>query len=88
MTETIERTALVVGASRALGLELATELLRRDWQVIATTRGRDLPDLAEQFGDRLTIEHLDITEPGEIVTLHERLDGTALEPALRQRRHH
>ena len=37
------RTALVVGASRGLGLGLAAELARRGWQVIATMRTADVP---------------------------------------------
>ena len=32
-------TALVIGASRGLGLALADEYLKRGWQVIATVRG-------------------------------------------------
>ncbi len=32
------RTALVVGASRGLGLGLAAELQRRGWSVVATVR--------------------------------------------------
>lgn len=32
-------TALVVGASRALGLGLATEFAHRGWKVIGTVRG-------------------------------------------------
>jgi NAD(P)-dependent dehydrogenase (short-subunit alcohol dehydrogenase family) len=41
-----KRTALVVGASRGLGLGLATELARRGWQVIATVRSAVPADLA------------------------------------------
>jgi NAD(P)-dependent dehydrogenase (short-subunit alcohol dehydrogenase family) len=37
------KTALVVGASRGLGLGLATELARRGWQVIATVRSPEVP---------------------------------------------
>jgi NAD(P)-dependent dehydrogenase (short-subunit alcohol dehydrogenase family) len=33
------RTALIVGASRAIGLALAAEFLKRGWDVIATVRG-------------------------------------------------
>ena len=32
-------TALVIGASRGLGLALAEEYLKRGWHVIATVRG-------------------------------------------------
>lgn len=47
--------ALVVGASRTLGLGIATELARRDWDVIGTVRGErrtGLHDLAEASGGR------------------------------------
>jgi len=37
------RTALIVGASRGLGLGLAVELARRGWQVIATVRTAEVP---------------------------------------------
>ncbi|KKM55189.1 SDR family oxidoreductase [Yersinia pestis] len=36
---TAKRTALVIGASRGLGLGLVDELSRRGWSVTATTRG-------------------------------------------------
>ncbi len=37
------RTALIVGASRGLGLGLSVELARRGWQVIATVRTAEVP---------------------------------------------
>jgi NAD(P)-dependent dehydrogenase (short-subunit alcohol dehydrogenase family) len=37
------KKALIVGASRGLGLGLAAELARRGWQVIATVRTPDVP---------------------------------------------
>ena len=33
-------TALIVGASRGLGLALAEEYLKRGWRVVATVRGK------------------------------------------------
>jgi NAD(P)-dependent dehydrogenase (short-subunit alcohol dehydrogenase family) len=72
------KTALVVGASRSIGLALAGELAHRDWDVIATVRGHEsdaLQHLAEQTGRRVTVEHLDITAPDQIAALHERLAG-------------
>jgi len=33
------QTALIVGASRGLGLGLAKEYLKRCWRVVATVRG-------------------------------------------------
>jgi NAD(P)-dependent dehydrogenase (short-subunit alcohol dehydrogenase family) len=37
------RTALIIGASRGLGLGLAVELAHRGWQVIATARTAEVP---------------------------------------------
>ncbi|WP_329485613.1 SDR family NAD(P)-dependent oxidoreductase [Kitasatospora sp. NBC_01246] len=75
------RRALVVGASRGLGLVLADELARRDWQVIATTR-RDsagLRAIADARNGRLRIESLEMTSPRELSALRERLDGRRLD---------
>jgi NAD(P)-dependent dehydrogenase (short-subunit alcohol dehydrogenase family) len=82
MTDTGRHTALIIGASRALGLALAAELLGRDWNVIATVRGTErtrLHDLADTVGDRLTIESLDMTVPDEIAALRDRLAGRSLD---------
>lgn len=52
MTDT-RKTALIVGASRTLGLALAAAYLRRGWDVIGTVRGSrhtGLHDLAEASG--------------------------------------
>jgi NAD(P)-dependent dehydrogenase (short-subunit alcohol dehydrogenase family) len=76
------KTALVVGASRAIGLALAGELLHRGWDVIATVRSHqpeELAQLAKETGRRLTVEHLDITKPDQVSALRDRLDGTTLD---------
>ncbi|MCS0635948.1 SDR family oxidoreductase [Streptomyces sp. LP05-1] len=81
MTDTRE-TALVVGASRTLGLGIAAEYLRRDWDVIGTVRGSrrtGLHDLAETSGGRLTVESLEMTEPEQISALRDRLAGRTLD---------
>ncbi|MHA7960311.1 SDR family NAD(P)-dependent oxidoreductase [Streptomyces sp. L500] len=76
------RTALVVGASRTLGLGLAAELLRRDWDVVGTVRGgrrTGLHDLAEASGGRLTVESLEMTEPEQVSALRDRLARRTLD---------
>lgn len=64
------RAALIVGASRGLGLAIVEELASRDWQVIGTVRERaaatPLHDLAARPDGRITVEHLDITEPEQL----------------------
>ncbi|WP_226360347.1 SDR family oxidoreductase [Pseudonocardia sp. ICBG1142] len=70
-----DRTALVVGASRSLGLALAGEFADRGWDVVATVRGdtsEGLAELAARTG-RVTVERLDITDTAGIAALRERL---------------
>ncbi len=75
-------TALVVGASRGLGLAVVEELSRRGWQVIGTVRDTHvrtpLHDAAEHADGRITAEQLDVTDPDQLVPLHERLAGREL----------
>jgi NAD(P)-dependent dehydrogenase (short-subunit alcohol dehydrogenase family) len=82
LTGSSRGTALVVGASRTLGLALAAELLRRGWDVIGTVRGErrtELHDLAESSAGRLVVESLDMTEPDQISALRDRLAGRTLD---------
>jgi NAD(P)-dependent dehydrogenase (short-subunit alcohol dehydrogenase family) len=75
-------TALIIGASRGLGLAMAKAYLERGWQVIATVRGKArtaLHDLAEQAEGRLEIETLDVTAPDQLAALRARLDGRTLD---------
>ena len=74
-------TILVVGASRGLGLAIASEFLKRDWNVIGTVRsGRTgLNDLAAAHPGRVEIETLDINEPDEVAGLRQRLSGRRLD---------
>ncbi|MEU6332418.1 SDR family oxidoreductase [Streptomyces sp. NPDC047049] len=81
MTHT-RKTALVIGASRTLGLGLAAAYLRRGWDVIGTVRGSrrtGLHELAETSGGRLTVESLEMTEPEQISALRDRLAGRILD---------
>lgn len=80
--QTGSRTALVVGASRTIGLGLAAELVRRGWTVIATARDAhpaELLQLAARSGGRLTVERLDITDREQTAGLRGRLAGTVLD---------
>ena len=69
-------SVLLIGASRGLGHAMAVEFLRRGWHVTGTVRGPDrtpLHDVVEEYGDRLTIESLDVVEVDQIQALHDRL---------------
>jgi NAD(P)-dependent dehydrogenase (short-subunit alcohol dehydrogenase family) len=74
-------TALVVGASRGLGLALVQEWLERGWRVIATARGRSDPleALANRFPGSLAIETVDINDAGTVRALRERLSGRCVD---------
>jgi NAD(P)-dependent dehydrogenase (short-subunit alcohol dehydrogenase family) len=77
---TDDRWALVVGASRGLGLGLAAELQRRGWNVVGTVRDaageRRLQKLTGKPGGEIRVEHLDINNDAQIAALRQRLDGT------------
>jgi len=76
------RTALILGASRGLGLALVEEYLRRDWHVVATVRGETpaaLSSLAAASAGRLRVEHADIARGSDIDALRRTLDGTAFD---------
>jgi NAD(P)-dependent dehydrogenase (short-subunit alcohol dehydrogenase family) len=68
-----DSTALIVGASRGLGLGLVREYLDRGWRVIATERASGasvgLAELKAQVGDRLTLATVDINVPEQVRAL-------------------
>lgn len=75
-------TALIVGASRGLGLGLAREYLSRGWRVVATVRdpkAQAVRELQSEFKDAVEIESLDIVEQDQIATLRRRLSDRALD---------
>ena len=72
------KLALILGASRGLGLAMVKALLDRGWAVVATVRTappQSLNDLPADVAARLSIEHLDITRQQDIHALRKRLDG-------------
>ncbi|GAA3542369.1 SDR family NAD(P)-dependent oxidoreductase [Kribbella ginsengisoli] len=78
----MSRTALIVGASRTLGLALAAEYLRLGWDVIGTVRGAErtkLHELADSSDGRLVVESLDITSPEQTAALRDRLADRELD---------
>ena len=76
------RTALVIGASKNLGLGLAAELAGRGWDVIGTVRGAGktgLHVLAESLAGGVRILEADITVVDDILNLREELGGAQLD---------
>jgi len=74
-------TALIVGASRGLGLALAEEWLKRGARVIATVRvpSERLAALQHTYPDRLEIETVDIVDATSVRRLRRRLEGSRLD---------
>jgi NAD(P)-dependent dehydrogenase (short-subunit alcohol dehydrogenase family) len=72
-------TALIVGASRGIGLGLAGELAARGWKVVATVRdlekSKDLIALADGSQGKIAIELVDTAQAGSPEALRERLAG-------------
>jgi NAD(P)-dependent dehydrogenase (short-subunit alcohol dehydrogenase family) len=66
------KTAIIIGASRGLGLGLAGELAKRGWQVTATQRTPSA-ELAALPG--VAVETLDIDDAAAITALKDRLSG-------------
>lgn len=82
MSHTDSQTAMIIGASRTIGLQLATEFLERGWNVVATVRSGmsdGLRALAEQHPTTLRIEQLDITDRERIGLLCERLGDVSVD---------
>src|SRR3954467_6583744 len=79
--EKTNKTALLLGASRGLGLGLAHEYLGRGWRVIATARddGGKLDALARGADGRLRIEQVDIADAKGVVALRQKLAGETLD---------
>lgn len=76
-----EKTALIIGASRGLGLALASEFSEREYNVFATSRGSSpkLAELQAQFPARVTTETVDVVDLESVRALYERLDGRKLD---------
>ncbi|HEY1773734.1 MAG TPA: SDR family NAD(P)-dependent oxidoreductase [Gammaproteobacteria bacterium] len=75
------KSALVVGASKGLGLAIAREFLERGWDVIGTVRAEntELHALAGRYANQLRIEHVDITDTGQVAALQARLKTKTLD---------
>ena len=74
-----QKTAIIVGASRGLGLGLAREFARRDWQVTATARNAataaQLAEAVVASEGRIAIDEVDISRPESVDALANGLAG-------------
>ncbi|WP_322094553.1 SDR family oxidoreductase [Paraburkholderia bannensis] len=74
------KTALIVGASRGLGLEFARQYAKAGWRLLAT--GRSEASLADLRALGAQTYQFDIAQPEDIVELGRKLDGERLDVAL------
>ncbi|BAP41782.1 SDR family oxidoreductase [Pseudomonas sp. LJDD11] len=69
-----EKTALIIGASRGLGLGLVQRLTEQNWKVTATVRDPFKADALRAIPD-VRIETLDIDENASVEVLLQKLKG-------------
>lgn len=82
MDQTDSQTALIIGASRTIGLGLCRELVARGWHVIGTVRGTGrtaLHEAAEASDGALEVKVLDMTDEKELTALRGQLAGRQLD---------
>ena len=67
--------ALIVGASRGIGLGLAKEFSRRGWEVTGTARSAEGEKALKAVGDKVRVETVDTADRASAEALRQRLDG-------------
>lgn len=81
-TSSSGRTALIIGASRGIGLGLVKEYARHGWRVVGTVRGGrpgPLRALAAESSGAVEVEEVDITDERQIEALRKRLEGRSFD---------
>jgi NAD(P)-dependent dehydrogenase (short-subunit alcohol dehydrogenase family) len=73
-------TALIIGASRGIGLELVRQYMADGWRVIATARDDAGRDRIQALGAQCL--RVDVANPGSVSALAWLLDGEKLDLAL------
>ena len=68
------KTALIIGASRGLGLGLVKTLLADGWQVTATVRNPQNAEALQALGN-VRIEKLDMDDQQAVIALSQKLKG-------------
>ncbi len=71
---TTAKTALIIGASRGLGLGLVKTLLADGWHVTATVRDPQKAEALKALGD-VRIEQLDMDDQQAQIALSQQLEG-------------
>lgn len=74
------RTALILGASRGIGLETVKQYRAEGWRVIATVRSQEAAQALQALGAETHV--LDLTDSAAAAGLAWKLDGEALDVAI------
>jgi len=74
------RTALILGASRGIGLETVKQYRADGWRVIATVRSQEAAQELQALGAETHV--LDLTDANAVAGLAWKLDGEALDVAI------
>jgi len=74
----MKKIALVIGASRGIGLGLVQRLLESEWEVIATVRDRQKASTLTSLAG-VQIEQLDVKDRNELDTLCGKLSSITLD---------
>lgn len=86
MTRVSAETVMITGANSGIGLEFAKQYAAKGWTVIATHRRSETPEtlaaLQAQYGDKIRIESLDVTNLDQAVALQEKLKDVAVDVLL------
>ena len=79
-----DRTALILGASRGIGLGLTQELAARGWRVFASQRtpSAALEQAAAASGGRIEVVAADVTDGASLDALVEQIGAASLDAVL------
>ena len=69
MTSEDPLRALIIGASRGIGLELARQYLAEGWEVLATTRAPDQPGRLGELSGDLIVHPFDVRDDAALALL-------------------
>lgn len=76
------KSALIIGASRGLGLGLSLELLKRGWEVTATVRSAAGGTGLEAYHERVTMDTVDINNLAMVDALAARMKSKLFDVVL------
>lgn len=86
ITNVTAETVMITGSNSGIGLEFAKEYAAKGWTVITTHRRSTIPktlaDLKAQYGEKIRIENLDVTNLEQAISLQEKLKDVPIDVLL------